>query len=83
MFISTLLCLIKLKFGMPLRYALCRIVLEFHKNHISDDVKVTSFTILQTNVHISNSTKSTNIQQHKIHQMIKAQVALTKAEGHR
>ena len=27
LYISALLCLIKLKFGMPLRYALCRFVL--------------------------------------------------------
>ena len=39
-------------------------------------------------VHISNSTGptnfifGTNIQQHKIHIMIKVQVTLTKAEGH-
>ena len=30
LYISALLCLIKLKFGMPLAYALCRFVCEFH-----------------------------------------------------
>ena len=40
LYISTLLFLIKLKFGMPLRYALCRFVVEFHKNQIHDDVMV-------------------------------------------
>ena len=39
LYISALLCLIKLKFGMPLRYAIC----GFHKNQKGDDVMVTSF----------------------------------------
>ena len=44
---------------------------------------------LHTNVHISkssvpiNSIFGTNIQQHNVHLMIKDQVILTKAEGHR
>ena len=48
---------------MPLRYALSRYVVEFHKNQIGDDVIV-------TNVHISNTIEPTNfifgtdIQQH-------------------
>ena len=42
MYISSLLCLIKLKFGMPLTYALCKFVCEFHWNQVGDDVKVTS-----------------------------------------
>ena len=40
---SAFLLLIKLKFGMPLIYALCRFVCEFHYNQIGDDVIVTSF----------------------------------------
>ena len=65
---------------MPFNYALCRFVFEFHINQIDDDVMVSI-------VHISNFTESTNfifatnIQQHKIHLMIKVQVTLTKAEG--
>ena len=42
-YISALLCLIKLKFCMTLRYTLCRFVFEFHKNQMDDDVMVTSF----------------------------------------
>ena len=42
-YISALLCLIKLNFGMPLWYVFCRIVLEFHKNQMMDDVMVTSY----------------------------------------
>ena len=91
LYISALLYSIKLKFDMPLTYALSRIVVEFHKNQMGDDVIVTSFTILHTNVHISNSSEptnfifgtTTNIQQHKIHLMITVQVTLTKAVGHR
>ena len=41
--ISDLLCLIKLKFSMPLRYVLCRSVVEFDKNQMCDDVMLTSF----------------------------------------
>ena len=44
LYISAVLCLIKLKFGMPLRYALCWNVFEFHKNQMGDDVIVMSFT---------------------------------------
>ena len=43
MYISVFLYLIKLKFGMPLTYALCKFVCEFHWNQKSDDVIVTSF----------------------------------------
>ena len=45
--------------------------------------------VLHTNGHILISTEPINlnfgtiIQQHKIHTMIKVQVTLTKAEGHR
>ena len=42
-YISALLCLLTLKFSMPLRYILCRFVVEFHINQICDDVMVTSF----------------------------------------
>ena len=41
--ISALLCPIKIKFGMPLRFALGRFVFEFHKNQTDDDVIVTSY----------------------------------------
>ena len=40
MYMSALLQLIELKFGMPLRYALHRSVFEFHKNQVDDDVIV-------------------------------------------
>ena len=45
LYISALLCLIKLKFGMPLRYALCGYMyLNFiKKNQTGDDVMVMSF----------------------------------------
>ena len=43
LYISFLLCLIELKFGMLLRYALYRFVVEFHKNQMGDDVMATSF----------------------------------------
>ena len=39
--ISALLCLIKMKFGMSLRYTLGWLVFEFHKNQMDDDVIVT------------------------------------------
>ena len=38
---SALLLLIKKKFGMPLRYALGRLAIDFHKNQIGDDVILT------------------------------------------
>ena len=41
--ISALLCTLKLKFGMSLRYTLDRFVVKFHKNRIVDDFIVTSF----------------------------------------
>ena len=40
LYISVLVCLIKLKFSMPLGYALSRFVLEFHKSQMRDDVMV-------------------------------------------
>ena len=40
LYISALLCLIKLKLGMPLTYAFCRFVCEFHLIQMD---KVTSF----------------------------------------
>ena len=70
LWISALLCLIKMKFSMPPRYAYGRFVFEFLKNQMGDDVIVTSSNIFQTIVHISNSTEPTNfifgteIQQH-------------------
>ena len=47
--ISTILCLIKLKFGMLLRYTLGRFVFKFHKNRMGDDVIVTSFDFYPNN----------------------------------
>ena len=43
LYISVLLRLILLKFGMSLRYTLGRPVFKFHKNRMVDDVIVTSF----------------------------------------
>ena len=49
---------------------------------------MTLFTFLHINVHISNSIEptdlifGTNIQQHKIYEMIKVKVTLTDDEGH-
>ena len=75
LYISSLLCLIKLKLGMPLRCALCRFVVEFHKNQMTSWWR--HFNFLHTNVHISNSIEptkfifGTNIQQLEMHLMIK------------
>ena len=49
LFISALIYLIKLKFSMPLRYAICRSVVELHKNQLGDDVMVTSFKFSPNN----------------------------------
>ena len=38
-------CLNKMKFSMPLGYALCRFVVEFHENQMGNDVMVTSFIL--------------------------------------
>ena len=38
LWISALICPIKMKYGMSLRNALVRFVFEFHKNRIVDDV---------------------------------------------
>ena len=43
LYITAHLCSIKLNFDMPLKYALSRYVVEFHKNQMGDDVIVTSF----------------------------------------
>ena len=43
LYISALLCLIKMKVDIPLRYALWGFVFEFPKNQMCDDVMVTSF----------------------------------------
>ena len=43
LYISDFLYLIKVKFDMPLTYALCRFVCKFHENQMGDDVIVTSF----------------------------------------
>ena len=79
---SAFLCLIKLKFGMPLTYA------DLYVNFIKIKSVMTS-GFLHTNVYIPNSAEptnfifGTNIQQHKIDIMIKVQVTLSKAEGHK
>ena len=86
--ISALLWLIKMKFGMSVRYTLCRFVLKINKIWMGDDVIMTSFIgFLQTIVHISNSIEpknfvlGTNTQQYKVHLMIKLKVTLTDNEG--
>ena len=38
LYISALFCLIRLKFDMPIGYAICRFTLKFHKIWNSDDV---------------------------------------------
>ena len=60
-----------MKFGMSLRYTFGRFVFKFHKVLIDDDVIVTSFIF------------GTNIQQHKVHLIVKVQMTLTDAEGQR
>ena len=82
MYISALLCLIKLKFGMPIRYRLRRFVFEFHKNQMNDDVMVTPFKVSPyfKSTEPTNFIIGTNIQQNKIHLMIKVQMTLAKAD---
>ena len=81
-----------MKFGKPLRYALGKFLFQFHKLLTGDDVIVTSFifsTFHQTIAYISNSIEltnfilGTNIQQHKVHLIVRVQMTLTDAEGHR
>ena len=47
--ISVLLCLIKIKFRMSLRYTLGRFVFKFHKIRMGDDVTMTSFKFSANN----------------------------------
>ena len=47
--ISALLCLIKMKFGMSLRYTFGRFVYKFHKIQMGDDVIMTSFKFSPNN----------------------------------
>ena len=47
--ISALLCSIKIKFGMWLRYTLCRFVFKFHEIRMGDDVIMTSFKFSPNN----------------------------------
>ena len=77
--------------ALLLRYTLSRLLVNFHKNRMGDDVIMTSFNIrfLQTIVHISNSIEptnyvlGTNTQQHNVHLMIKMKVTLTDDEEYR
>ena len=55
-----LLCVIKLKFDIPLRYALGRFAFEFHKNEWAMTSLSRHLNYLRTVVHISNSTELTN-----------------------
>ena len=88
-YISALVHLIKLKFGLPLWYALCRFVVEFYKNQMGDDVIVTSFQFSPYKCPYFKSTEptnfifGTNIQQHKVHLMIKMKLTLTDDKDHR
>ena len=53
--LTSILCIsaplgrIEMKFGMSLRYTLCRFEFKFHKNRMGDDVIVTSFKLSQSN----------------------------------
>ena len=49
LYISLFLCLIKMKFGMSLRYAVGRFMFKFHKIQTDDDVIVTSFKFSPNN----------------------------------
>ena len=75
--------------GMRLRRALSRFGVEFHKNQIWDDARVTSFKFSPLNCQHLNSAELTNfffgtdIQQHKIHLMTKVLVTLITGEGQR
>ena len=84
--ISALVCLIKMTFGMSQRYAPGRFVFEFHENQMDDNVIFSNF--IKTIVQISNSTKPTNFMlgtniQHKVHLIIKVKMTMTDAEGQR
>ena len=89
LWISTLLCPIKMKFDVSLRYV--RFTFEFDKNQMGYDVAVTSFKFLQTIVDIftkkyisiepTNCILGTNIQHHKVHLIIRVQETLTGDEG--
>ena len=49
LYISALLCTIKLNFSISLRYTLGRLVFEFHKIRMGDNVIVTSFKFSPNN----------------------------------
>ena len=74
---------------MPLRYALCRSEIEFHKNQIGDDVIVTSFKFPKTIIHISNSIEPTDFvlgtstQEYNVHLTIEMKVTWAVKVGQR
>ena len=83
LYISALVCINKLKFGIPLRYVLCRFLLEFYKHKMEDDVMVTSFKFSPYKCPYfkffwTYKLHFLVIQHHKIHLTIKVQVTLTK-----
>ena len=89
-------CISQFSYVWSNRDLVCRLDMAFadlYFNFIKIKWVMTSWwrhlMFLYTNVHISNSTEptnfilGTNIQQHKMHLMIKVQVILTKGDGHR
>ena len=60
LYISAFVCLIKLKFCMSIWHALCRFVIEYHKNQKGMTSKWRHLSFLHRNVHISNSIEPTN-----------------------
>ena len=64
LYISALLCLIKLKFGMSLRYALWRFVLEFQKNRMDYVSFLQTFFNISISIETTIFILGTNIQQH-------------------
>ena len=62
---------------MPLIYALCRFVVEFHENQMGDDAMVLSFRFspYKCSTEPTNFIFDTKIQQNKIYLMIKLKKA--------
>ena len=64
---------------MSFRYTLDSIIFEIYENRMDDNVFEASFKFVCTIVHISNSIELTNfilgknIQQHRVHQMLKSE----------
>ena len=67
---------------MPFKYALGKFAFEFHENRMGEDAIVTSLMFTPNNCPYFNSTEhadfiiGSNIQQYKVHLMIKSEIDL-------